>query len=77
MSYKYLGDKFTAPELKGRICNSVINFRGKCIRGRNGSMLVDYDVGWKPIESKGTRHSLARTRGGHNGVRVGREACKI
>lgn len=43
--YKYLGDRHTAPELKGKECVAVRNAAGKCIRGRNGSMLVEFESG--------------------------------
>ncbi|HMG92066.1 MAG TPA: hypothetical protein VK589_18545 [Chryseolinea sp.] len=36
--YKYLGDRLTAPELRGAICYAVI-VDGKCVR-RGSSMLV-------------------------------------
>jgi hypothetical protein len=39
-SYKYLGDRLTAPELKGAICHAVM-VNGKCIR-RGASMLVSF-----------------------------------
>ena len=42
-SYKYLGDKFSSGELKGSICKSVNRPDGKCIRGKNGSMLVEFN----------------------------------
>lgn len=41
--YKYLGDRFTDPCLKGRTCTAVKREDGKCIRGRNGNMLVEFD----------------------------------
>lgn len=43
MEYIYLGDKFTDPILKGKPCKAVRRPNGKCIRGKNGSMLVDFD----------------------------------
>ena len=43
MSYIYLGDRLTSPDLKGRICQAVRREDGKCIRGKNGSMLVTFD----------------------------------
>ena len=43
MTYRYLGDRFTCPTLKQRICTAVRRPDGKCIRGRNGTMLVDFD----------------------------------
>jgi hypothetical protein len=40
--YKYLGDRHTSPELKGKECEAVRRPNGKCIRGKNGSMLVKF-----------------------------------
>lgn len=41
--YTYLGDRHTSPSLKGKPCIAVRNEKGKCIRGRNGSMLVEFE----------------------------------
>jgi hypothetical protein len=41
--YKYLGDKYTEPSLRGALCSAVRRPDGKCIRGKNGSMLVDFN----------------------------------
>lgn len=43
--YTYIGDRMTDPELKGQFCSAVLRDDGKCIRGRNGSMLVQFDSG--------------------------------
>jgi hypothetical protein len=43
--YRYLGDRWTRPELKGARCAAVRRADGKCIRARNGSMLVRFDDG--------------------------------
>lgn len=43
--YIYLGDRFTDPTLRKAKCNAVRNGKGKCIRGRNGSMLVRFENG--------------------------------
>jgi hypothetical protein len=40
MDYTYRGDKLTDPALKGMQCSAVRRPDGKCIRGRNGNMLV-------------------------------------
>lgn len=40
--YKYLGDRSTDPLLRGKICEAVMR-DGKCIRGKNGNMLVSFD----------------------------------
>ena len=44
MDYVYLGDRNTADTLKKKGCNAVRR-NGKCIRGRNGSMLVCFEDG--------------------------------
>lgn len=46
-TYVYLGDRLTAPELKGQRCTAVRDERGKCIRGR-GNMLVEF-AGGRPV----------------------------
>ena len=38
--YIYKGDKLTDNTIKGRSCLAVLRPDGKCIRGRNGNMLV-------------------------------------
>ena len=42
-TYVYLGDRFTDPQLKGKPCTAVLRQNGKCIRGKNGSMLVEFN----------------------------------
>jgi hypothetical protein len=41
--YIYLGDRYTSPELKRQPCRAVRQLNGKCIRGKNGSMLVEFE----------------------------------
>ena len=41
--YKYLGDKFSSRELRGAICIAVKKSGDKCIRGKNGNMLVEFN----------------------------------
>lgn len=41
--YIYKGDKLTAASLKGKQCMAVRRPDGKCIRGKNGNMLVDFE----------------------------------
>lgn len=43
--YVYLGDRLTAGYLRGGVCEAVRRTDGKCIRGRNGSMLVRFEWG--------------------------------
>lgn len=43
MRYTYLGDRQTDIKYRGQYCNAVLNTKGKCIRGRNGNMLVQFD----------------------------------
>ena len=40
--YRYLGDRFTDPVLKGKTCRAILRPDGKCIRGKNGNMLVSF-----------------------------------
>lgn len=44
MEYVYLGDRFTDGSLKKTLCASVRR-NDKCVRGRNGSMLVCFADG--------------------------------
>lgn len=44
-TYIYRGDALTDPALKGRRCEAVRRADGKCIRGKNGNMLVRFDCG--------------------------------
>jgi hypothetical protein len=39
-AYLYQGDRWTREPLKGMLCFAVLRPDGKCIRGKNGSMLV-------------------------------------
>ncbi len=41
--YKYLGDRLTDPLLKGKECEAIKRADGKCIRAKNGSMLVKFE----------------------------------
>jgi hypothetical protein len=43
--YIYNGDRNTHEKLKGKPCKAVRRPDGKCIRGKNGSMLVQFDAG--------------------------------
>jgi hypothetical protein len=38
--YIYKGDRLTADVYKGKSCIAIRRIDGKCIRGKNGSMLV-------------------------------------
>ncbi|WP_460567028.1 hypothetical protein [Flaviaesturariibacter terrae] len=49
MEYYYLGDRNTNPSLKGVLCSAVRRADGKCIRGKNGSMLVQLEDGRKMV----------------------------
>ena len=43
--YTYLGDRMTDPLLKGTRCQAIRRMDGKCVRGRNGNMLVQFENG--------------------------------
>lgn len=47
--YKYLGDRLTDQKYKGQLCSAVRRTDGKCIRGKNGSMLVQFISGEKSV----------------------------
>lgn len=47
--YRYLGDKFTDPTLRGALCDPVRREDGKCITGRNGSQLVRFVGGREAV----------------------------
>jgi hypothetical protein len=49
MNYIYLGDRLTDDHLKGQRCEAVQREDGKCIRGRNGSMLVRFEDGTQHV----------------------------
>lgn len=49
MTYIYHGDKLTDPELKKKPCNAIKKSNGKCIRGRNSNMLVEFENGIKHV----------------------------
>ena len=44
MEYVYLGDRNTDPLLRKQACCAVRR-NGKCVRGKNGSMLVQFEDG--------------------------------
>lgn len=46
--YSYLGDRNTDPSLKKQFC-SAVRRNNKCIRGKNGSMLVEFENGKKTV----------------------------
>lgn len=41
--YLYRGDRLTDPKLKGQQCEAIRNKAGKCIRGKNGNILVSFN----------------------------------
>ncbi len=45
MEYTYLGDRMTDPALKDKTCRAIRHLNGKCVRGKNGNMLVEFDDG--------------------------------
>lgn len=42
-TYTYIGDGFTDSRYKGKVCSAILRQDGKCIRGRNGNMLVEFE----------------------------------
>jgi len=49
MEYIYLGDKLTDPALQNQPCNAIRNRNGKCIRGKNGNMFVQFADGRRAV----------------------------
>jgi hypothetical protein len=45
MQYIYHGDKLTDTKFKKQACKAVRNAAGKCIRGKNSNMLVEFANG--------------------------------
>ena len=43
MTYIYLGDRLTRPDLKGAKCRAVKNENGKCKRSPMGTMEVEFE----------------------------------
>jgi len=41
-TYIYLGDRLTDPVLKKASCTAIRRNDGKCIRGKNGNILVQF-----------------------------------
>ncbi|HUC81640.1 MAG TPA: hypothetical protein VMR70_12035 [Flavisolibacter sp.] len=48
MDYIYLGDRNTDAALRRQPCSAVRRV-GKCVRGKNGSMLVEFADGTKRV----------------------------
>lgn len=48
MVYLYLGDRKTNPDLRRKKCMAVRK-NGRCIRGKNGSMLVQFANGQQQV----------------------------
>jgi hypothetical protein len=43
--YIYRGDRYTDVKYKMQVCQPVLTSTGKCIRGKNGNMLVSFQSG--------------------------------
>lgn len=69
MTYVYRGDRWTAQEWRGKHCDAVRRADGKCIRGRNGSMLVVFDGGARHVVIGRQLRKLTPTTTGGGGRR--------
>jgi hypothetical protein len=49
MEYVYLGDRNTDPVWKRKSCSAIRRPDGKCIRGKNGAMMVAFEDGRKSV----------------------------
>lgn len=47
--YRYLGDRLTDKTLRDGLCQAVRRADGRCIRGRNGNMLVQFEGGRRAV----------------------------
>jgi hypothetical protein len=63
MDYVYRGDRWTEPALKGARC-SAVRRNGKCIRGRNGNMLVRLESGQLAVVLARQLRRITDTGGG-------------
>ncbi len=43
--YIYRGDRYTDVQYKMKACQPILTSTGKCIRGKNGNMLVSFQSG--------------------------------
>lgn len=48
-THRYLGDRFTPPELRGRLCMLPRRPNGRCYRGRNGNIEVQWSDGTRDV----------------------------
>lgn len=48
-TYLYLGDRLTDNRYRGQRCVAVRRADGKCIRGKNGNMLVEFEGGERVV----------------------------
>ncbi len=60
--YVYLGDRLTGPAYKGKQCKAVRRQDGKCIRGRNGNMLVRFENAMAVVNARSLRKLITKTK---------------
>jgi hypothetical protein len=63
--YVYYGDRNTAPILRGKLC-SAVRINHKCIRGKNGNMLVKFEAGIFHIVIARSLRKTQKLRGENN-----------
>jgi hypothetical protein len=66
--YIYRGDRYTDVQYKMKACLPVITSTGKCIRGKNGNMLVSFQSGTVVVLARQLRRldKLALKELGHD-----------
>jgi hypothetical protein len=42
-AYCYRGDRITSDSYRNQKCKAILRRDGKCIRGKNGNMLVEFE----------------------------------
>lgn len=58
--YRYRGDRWTLNGLRGARCSAVRGADGRCIRGRNGNMLVRFESGARAVVTGRQLRKVAR-----------------
>jgi hypothetical protein len=62
--YLYRGDRYTDVQYKMQPCLPVLTSTGKCIRGKNGNMLVSFQSGTVVVLARQLRRLDKLVQGG-------------
>ena len=77
--YLYRGDRYTDVQYKMQPCQPVLTSTGKCIRGKNGNMLVSFQSGTieKAKENQGKRTDISQISVESKPIDTQKEVAKI